>query len=129
MNDAPALAAADVGFAMGGGAPVARAAADVLLLDDSFGGVAAAAAWGRNVYASVSRFLQFQVTTNIVAVVVAAGGALATSESPLTAVQMLWVNLLMDSFASLALATDAPRADALAAPHPIQRPHCWRPTC
>ena len=118
VNDAPALAAADVGFAMAGGAPVARAAADVLLLDDSFGGVAAAAAWGRNVYASVSRFLQFQVTTNIVAVVVAAGGALAISESPLTAVQMLWVNLLMDSFASLALATDVPRGDALAAPPP-----------
>lgn len=118
VNDAPALAAASVGFAMASGAPVAKAAADIILLDDSFATVVKAAAWGRNVYASAARFLQFQLVANAVAVATAAGGAIANASSPLTAVQFLWVNLIMDSLASLALATDPPAADALAGPPP-----------
>jgi len=118
VNDAPALAAASVGFAMASGAPVAKAAADIILLDNSFATVVKAAAWGRNVYASAARFLQFQLVANAVAVATAAGGALANATSPLTAVQFLWVNLIMDSLASLALATDAPSRDALAGPPP-----------
>lgn len=107
-NDAPALRAADVGFAMASGTQVAKDAADIVLLDDNFSSIVVAALWGRNVYASVSRFLQFQLTVNAVAVVLAVGGALGAAESPLSAVQMLWVNLIMDSLASLALATEAP---------------------
>ncbi|GLC65033.1 hypothetical protein PLESTF_000239200 [Pleodorina starrii] len=107
-NDAPALAAADVGFCMNTGTPIAREAADILLLDSSFSSIVSAVAWGRNVYDSVRRFLQFQLTANVVAVAVAAGGAVWLRYSPLSAVQMLWVNLIMDSLASLALATEAP---------------------
>ncbi|GLI63669.1 hypothetical protein VaNZ11_006707, partial [Volvox africanus] len=120
-NDAPALTAADVGFCMVSGTPIAREAADILLLDSSFTSIVSAVAWGRNVYASVTRFLQFQLTANVVAVAVAAGGAVWLRYSPLSAVQMLWVNLIMDSLASLALATEAPNEAMLdASPN---RPH------
>ncbi|PNH12289.1 Plasma membrane calcium-transporting ATPase 2 [Tetrabaena socialis] len=107
-NDAPALAAADVGFCMNSGTTIAKEAADILLLDCSFAPIVAAVAWGRNVYASVTRFLQFQLTANVVAVATAVGGAVWLHSSPLSAVQMLWVNLMIDSLASLALATEAP---------------------
>ncbi|EFJ47877.1 hypothetical protein VOLCADRAFT_60940 [Volvox carteri f. nagariensis] len=115
-NDAPALTVADVGFAMNSGTPIAREAADILLLDSSFSSIVSAVAWGRSVYASVTRFLQFQLTANVVAVAVAAGGAIWLRYSPLSAVQMLWVNLIMDSLASLALATEAPTDAMLDAP-------------
>eukprot|EP00198_Chlamydomonas_reinhardtii_P011928 XP_001701265.1 Ca2+-ATPase [Chlamydomonas reinhardtii] len=115
-NDAPALTAADVGFCMASGTPIAKEAADILLLDSSFAPIVAAVAWGRNVYASVTRFLQFQLTANVVAVAVAVGGAVWLGTSPLSAVQMLWVNLIMDSLASLALATEAPTASMLTDP-------------
>ncbi|GIL87786.1 hypothetical protein Vretifemale_15830, partial [Volvox reticuliferus] len=120
-NDAPALTAADVGFCMVSGTPIAREAADILLLDSSFTSIVSAVAWGRNVYASVTRFLQFQLTANVVAVAVAAGGAVWLRYSPLSAVQMLWVNLIMDSLASLALATEAPNDAMLDVPP--NRPH------
>ncbi|KAG1672246.1 hypothetical protein FOA52_002948 [Chlamydomonas sp. UWO 241] len=107
-NDAPALSAADVGFAMNSGTSIAKDAADILILDDSFSSIVSAVKWGRNVYASITKFLQFQLTANVVAVTTACMGALAMQESPLSAVQMLWVNLIMDSLASLALATEAP---------------------
>ncbi|KFM24841.1 Plasma membrane calcium-transporting ATPase 3 [Auxenochlorella protothecoides] len=107
-NDAPALRAAHVGFAMNQGTSIAKEAADIVLLDNNFASIISAALWGRNVYASVTRFLQFQLTTNVVAVVTAVAGSLATARSPVTAVQMLWVNLLMDSLAGLALATEPP---------------------
>ena len=87
VNDAPALRAADVGFAMAGGAPISRQAADILLLDNSFSSVVSALRWGRNVYASASKFLQFQLVVNVVAVATAVAGALSLGDSPLTAVQ------------------------------------------
>ncbi|XP_072135042.1 plasma membrane calcium-transporting ATPase 1-like isoform X3 [Mobula birostris] len=108
-NDGPALKKADVGFAMGiAGTDVAKEASDIILTDDNFTSIVKAVMWGRNVYDSISKFLQFQLTVNVVAVIVAFTGACITQDSPLKAVQMLWVNLIMDTFASLALATEPP---------------------
>jgi P-type Ca2+ transporter type 2B len=112
-NDGPALKRADVGFAMGlSGTPVAKDASDIILMDDNFQSIVKAVKWGRNVFDSISKFLQFQLTVNAVAVLLAVIGALALNRSPITAVQLLWINLIMDSFASLALATEPP-TDAL----------------
>ncbi|XP_042617802.1 plasma membrane calcium-transporting ATPase 3-like isoform X7 [Cyprinus carpio] len=108
-NDGPALKKADVGFAMGiAGTDVAKEASDIILTDDNFSSIVKAVMWGRNVYDSISKFLQFQLTVNVVAVIVAFTGACITQDSPLKAVQMLWVNLIMDTLASLALATEPP---------------------
>uniref|UniRef100_A0A646QFN5 Calcium-transporting ATPase n=1 Tax=Hemiscolopendra marginata TaxID=943146 RepID=A0A646QFN5_9MYRI len=113
-NDGPALKKADVGFAMGiAGTDVAKEASDIILTDDNFSSIVKAVMWGRNVYDSIAKFLQFQLTVNIVAVIVAFVGACAVEDSPLKAVQMLWVNLIMDTLASLALATELPTADLL----------------
>uniref|UniRef100_A0A8C9YRQ7 Calcium-transporting ATPase n=1 Tax=Sander lucioperca TaxID=283035 RepID=A0A8C9YRQ7_SANLU len=113
-NDGPALKKADVGFAMGiAGTDVAKEASDIILTDDNFSSIVKAVMWGRNVYDSISKFLQFQLTVNVVAVIVAFTGACITQDSPLKAVQMLWVNLIMDTFASLALATEPPTEDLL----------------
>ncbi|XP_058842260.1 plasma membrane calcium-transporting ATPase 1-like isoform X1 [Acipenser ruthenus] len=113
-NDGPALKKADVGFAMGiAGTDVAKEASDIILTDDNFSSIVKAVMWGRNVYDSISKFLQFQLTVNIVAVIVAFTGACITQDSPLKAVQMLWVNLIMDTFASLALATEPPTESLL----------------
>uniref|UniRef100_A0A803WBG2 Calcium-transporting ATPase n=1 Tax=Ficedula albicollis TaxID=59894 RepID=A0A803WBG2_FICAL len=113
-NDGPALKKADVGFAMGiAGTDVAKEASDIILTDDNFSSIVKAVMWGRNVYDSISKFLQFQLTVNIVAVIVAFTGACITQDSPLKAVQMLWVNLIMDTFASLALATEPPSESLL----------------
>ena len=113
-NDGPALKKADVGFAMGiAGTDVAKEASDIILTDDNFTSIVKAVLWGRNVYDSISKFLQFQLTVNVVAVIVAFIGSFAVQSSPLRAVQMLWVNLIMDTFASLALATEPPTQDLL----------------
>ncbi|MBN3304068.1 AT2B1 ATPase, partial [Amia calva] len=118
-NDGPALKKADVGFAMGiAGTDVAKEASDIILTDDNFSSIVKAVMWGRNVYDSISKFLQFQLTVNIVAVIVAFTGACITQDSPLKAVQMLWVNLIMDTFASLALATEPPTESLL-----LRRPY------
>uniref|UniRef100_A0A915Q633 Calcium-transporting ATPase n=1 Tax=Setaria digitata TaxID=48799 RepID=A0A915Q633_9BILA len=113
-NDGPALKKADVGFAMGiAGTDVAKEASDIILTDDNFTSIVKAVMWGRNVYDSIAKFLQFQLTVNVVAVVVAFVGACAIQDTPLKAVQMLWVNLIMDTLASLALATEMPTEDLL----------------
>ncbi|CAK6981933.1 plasma membrane calcium-transporting ATPase 1b [Scomber scombrus] len=120
-NDGPALKKADVGFAMGiAGTDVAKEASDIILTDDNFSSIVKAVMWGRNVYDSISKFLQFQLTVNVVAVIVAFTGACITQDSPLKAVQMLWVNLIMDTFASLALATEPP-TEALLLRNPYGR--------
>eukprot|EP00357_Protocruzia_adherens_P000643 CAMPEP_0115020002 /NCGR_PEP_ID=MMETSP0216-20121206/29824_1 /TAXON_ID=223996 /ORGANISM="Protocruzia adherens, Strain Boccale" /LENGTH=1039 /DNA_ID=CAMNT_0002391669 /DNA_START=186 /DNA_END=3305 /DNA_ORIENTATION=+ len=116
-NDAPALKKSDVGFAMGiAGTEVAKEAADIILLDDNFSSIVTAVKWGRNIYDCIRKFLQFQLTVNIVALFMALIGSLILDESPLTPVQMLWVNLIMDTFASLALATEPPTLDLLNRP-------------
>ena len=112
-NDAPALKKADVGFAMGiTGTEVAKEASDIILLDDNFKSIVTAVKWGRNIYTNVRKFLQFQLTVNVVAMFIVFLGGVALSDPPLNSVQMLWVNLIMDTCAALALATEPPN-DAL----------------
>lgn len=118
-NDAPALKKADVGFAMGiTGTEVAKEASDIILLDDNFASIVTAVKWGRNIYTNVRKFLQFQLTVNCVAMFIVFLGGVALSEPPLTSVQMLWVNLIMDTLAALALATEPPSDDLL-----LQQPY------
>lgn len=105
-NDAPALKHADIGFAMNiAGTEVAKQAAAILLLDDNFSSIVTAAKYGRNIFECIRKFLQFQLTVNIVAIFMAFIGAVIIKDSPLTSIQMLWVNLIMDTLAALALAT------------------------
>ncbi|KAK7420416.1 plasma membrane calcium [Neonectria magnoliae] len=115
-NDAPALKAADVGFSMGiTGTEVAKEASDIILMDDNFSSIVKALGWGRAINDSVKKFLQFQLTVNITAVMVTFISAVSDDEetSVLNAVQLLWVNLIMDTFAALALATDPPTGSLL----------------
>jgi len=123
-NDGPALKKADVGFAMGiAGTDVAKEASDIILTDDNFSSIVKAVMWGRNVYDSISKFLQFQLTVNVVAVILAFVGACTSGDSPLKAIQMLWVNLIMDSLAALALATELPSDELLTrAPYGRKKP-------
>lgn len=108
-NDAPALNRSDVGFAMGiTGTDVAKNACDIQLTDDNFCSILVAVKYGRNIYDNVRKFLQFQLTVNVVAMFIVFAGACIFSEPPLTSTQMLWVNLIMDTFAALALATEPP---------------------
>eukprot|EP01133_Synstelium_polycarpum_P016349 gene16349-19448_t len=117
-NDGPALKLANVGFSMGvSGTEVAIAASDVVLLDDNFASIVRAVLWGRNIYDSICKFLQFQLTINIVAVTVALVGTIyGSGKSPLTGVQLLWINLIMDTLAALALATEPPQLELLDRP-------------
>ncbi|KAK2761537.1 hypothetical protein FQN54_001365 [Arachnomyces sp. PD_36] len=115
-NDAPALKSADVGFSMGiAGTEVAKEASAIILMDDNFTSIVKAVSWGRTVNDAVKKFLQFQITVNITAVVLTFISAVASGdeEAVLNAVQLLWVNLIMDTFAALALATDPPTASIL----------------
>lgn len=115
-NDAAALKTADVGFAMGiAGTEVAKEASDIILMDDNFTSIVKAMSWGRTVNDAVKKFLQFQITVNITAVILTFVSAVASGDetSVLSAVQLLWVNLIMDTFAALALATDPPTASVL----------------
>ena len=108
-NDAPALKKSNVGFAMNiAGTQLAKDAADIILIDDNFASIVTALKWGRNIYDCIRKFIQFQITVNIVALTMCVVGAIFLHHSPLTAVQMLWVNLIMDTFAALALATEPP---------------------
>lgn len=116
-NDAPALKKADVGFAMGiTGTEVAKEASDIILLDDNFASILTAVRWGRNIYTNVRKFLQFQLTVNVVAMFIVFLGGVVLGEPPLTSVQILWVNLIMDTFAALALATEPPADNILDSP-------------
>jgi len=115
-NDAPALKKADVGFAMKTGTQVAHSASDIIIQDDNFASIVKACKWGRNVYDNIRRFLQFQLTVNVVALITSFIGSVIMWESPLQAIQLLWVNLIMDSLASLALATELPKDDLLQRP-------------
>jgi calcium-translocating P-type ATPase len=113
-NDAPALSKSDIGFAMGiAGSDVAKNASDIILMDDNFCSVITAIKYGRNVFDSVRKFLQFQITVNVVAMFIVFSGSVIFSDPPLNSVQMLWVNLIMDTFAALALATEPPSQNLL----------------
>ncbi len=107
-NDAPALKAAQIGLSMGDGTSVAKQASDITILDNSFSTIASAVMWGRSLYQNIQRFILFQLTINIVACFVVLVCALSGGESPLTVTQMLWINLIMDTFAALALASLPP---------------------
>lgn len=107
-NDAPALKAAQVGLSMGDGTSVAKEASDITIIDNSFSSIARAVMWGRSLYKNIQRFLLFQLTINVAACVIVMLGSLIGAESPLTITQMLWVNLIMDTFAAGALASLPP---------------------
>ncbi len=107
-NDAPALNAANVGLSMGDGTAVAKEASDMTIIDNSFSTIANAVMWGRSLYKNIKRFILFQMTVNVAACLIVAIGAFIGTESPLTVTQMLWVNLIMDTFAALALASLPP---------------------
>ena len=107
-NDAPALNHAQVGLSMGTGTSVAKEASDITLLDDSFNSIGTAVMWGRSLYKNIQRFIVFQLTINFVALLIVLLGSIVGTELPLTVTQMLWVNLIMDTFAALALASIPP---------------------
>lgn len=112
-NDAPALNHAQVGLSMGTGTSVAKEASDITLLDDSFHSIATAVMWGRSLYKNIQRFIVFQLTINVVALASVLLGAFFGTELPLTVTQMLWVNLIMDTFAAMALASIPPSPDVM----------------
>lgn len=115
-NDAPALNQAHVGLSMGSGTSVAKEASDITLLDDSFSSIATAVMWGRSLYRNIQRFLLFQLTINIVALVVVFVGVFFTTTPPLTVMQMLWVNIIMDTFAAMAFASIRPESNVMSCP-------------
>ncbi len=107
-NDAPALKAAHVGLSMGDGTAVAKEASDITIIDNSFSSIGRAVMWGRSLYQNIQRFILFQMTVNVAACLIVLAGAFMGTESPLTVTQMLWVNLIMDTFAAMALASLPP---------------------
>ena len=112
-NDAPALNAAQVGLSMGDGTSVAKEASDITIIDNSFSSITRAVMWGRSLYRNIQRFLLFQLTINVAACLIVLIGSLLGTESPLTITQMLWVNLIMDTFAAGALASLPPNENVM----------------
>lgn len=112
-NDAPALKAAHVGLSMGDGTAVAKEASDITIIDNSFSSIGKAVMWGRSLYLNIQRFILFQLTVNVVASLIVLAGAFMGMQSPLTVTRMLWVNLIMDTFAAIALSTLPPSADVM----------------
>ena len=112
-NDAPALNFANVGLSMGSGTSVAKDASDITLLDDSFASIATAVMWGRSLYRNIQRFVLFQLTINFVAILICFVGAIFGTDMPLTVVQILWVNIIMDTFAAMAMASLPPSAEVM----------------
>ncbi|XP_019192560.1 PREDICTED: putative calcium-transporting ATPase 13, plasma membrane-type [Ipomoea nil] len=131
-NDAPALKEADIGLSMGiQGTEVAKESSDIVILDDNFKSVVTVIKWGRCVFNNIQKFIQFQLTVNIAALTINFVAALSSGEVPLTAVQLLWVNLIMDSLGALALATEQPTDDLMAKKpigrtEPLITPVMWR---
>ncbi|XP_062165564.1 calcium-transporting ATPase 10, plasma membrane-type isoform X2 [Alnus glutinosa] len=120
-NDAPALHEADIGLAMGiSGTEVAKESSDIIILDDNFASVVKVVRWGRSVYANIQKFIQFQLTVNVAALVINVVAAISSGDVPLNAVQLLWVNLIMDTLGALALATEPP-TDHLMLREPVGR--------
>jgi magnesium-transporting ATPase (P-type) len=120
-NDGPALKAADVGLSMGlSGTDVAKKASDIIIMDDKFSSIVKAVLWGRSVFDNIRKFLQFQLTVNVVALTITFLSALVGYNPPLNAVMMLWVNLIMDTMGALALGTEPPKLDLLDR-HPYRR--------
>lgn len=109
-NDAPALKAAHVGLSMGDGTSIAKEASDITIVDNSFASIGRAVMWGRSLYQNIQRFILFQMTVNVAACLIVLAGAFLGTQSPLTVTQMLWVNLIMDTFAAMALASLPPTA-------------------
>lgn len=112
-NDAPALKAAQVGLSMGDGTSVAKEASDITIIDNSFSSITRAVMWGRSLYLNIRRFILFQMTINVAACLIVLIGAFMGTQSPLTVTQMLWVNLIMDTFAAMALASLPPSMDVM----------------
>ncbi|KAL2332555.1 hypothetical protein Fmac_020136 [Flemingia macrophylla] len=120
-NDAPALHEADIGLSMGiQGTEVAKESSDIIILDDNFASVVKVVRWGRSVYANIQKFIQFQLTVNVAALVINVVAAISSGDVPLNAVQLLWVNLIMDTLGALALATEPP-TDSLMNRSPVGR--------
>ena len=113
VNDAPALNFANVGLSMGSGTSVAKDASDITLLDDSFASIATAVMWGRSLYRNIQRFVLFQLTINFAAIVICFVGAIFGTDMPLTVVQILWVNIIMDTFAAMAMASLPPNPEVM----------------
>ena len=112
-NDAPALKTAHVGLSMGDGTSVAKEASDITIIDNSFASIGRAVMWGRSLFQNIQRFVLFQMTVNVAACFIVLAGAFMGTESPLTVTQMLWVNLIMDTFAAMALASLPPTASVM----------------
>ncbi|KAL9224728.1 hypothetical protein vseg_000737 [Gypsophila vaccaria] len=120
-NDAPALHESDIGLAMGiAGTEVAKESSDIIILDDNFASVVKVVRWGRSVYANIQKFIQFQLTVNVAALIINVVAAFSTGDVPLNAVQLLWVNLIMDTLGALALATEPPTDHLMRSP-PVGR--------
>lgn len=120
-NDAPALKAAHVGLSMGDGTSVAKEVSDITIIDNSFSSIGRAVMWGRSLYRNIQRFILFQMTVNVAACLIVLAGAFMGKETPLTVTQMLWVNLIMDTFAAMALASLPPSVSVMK-----EKPRCRR---